>query len=184
MRKNLDLYDIEPVSPRGHLWEEPSRLRRASAWCLAVETTNKVLFLALGLQMGLAQTHVQALHSRYCVRDVAFLGNPVQNQLRVTVPSAAAAARIARQRLHDAIRVLRCERDLDGETLGRRDAQGTGNETDLARDEYAFVYLGGAKMIGDRRVNYSAFFRDREKQGSSGLTMIACEYGPMFAGAQ
>jgi hypothetical protein len=100
----------------------------------------------------------------------------------VTVPSAT-AARIARQRLHDAIRVLRCERDLDGETLGRRDAQGTGNETDLARDEYAFVYLGGAK-IGDRHVNYSAFFRDREKQSSSGLTMIACEYGPMFAGAQ
>jgi len=36
------------------------------------------------------------MRRRYCVRDVAFFGSPIQDQLRVTVvPSAAAAARTA-----------------------------------------------------------------------------------------
>jgi hypothetical protein len=74
---------------------------------------------------------------------VGFLDNPIQDQLRVTGVPSAAGARITRQCFHDAIGVLRSERDLGGETLRRRDAKGTGNETDLARDKDTFVYLMG-----------------------------------------
>ena len=42
--------------------------------------------------------------------------------------------------------MLRCERCLSGETLGRRHAHGTRYETDLARDEDAFVYLDTNKI--------------------------------------
>ena len=56
----------------------------------------------------------------------------------MAAPSAAGGAR---QRFDDAIGVLRYEGDLGGEILGRREAQGTGHEANLPRDENASVYL-------------------------------------------
>ena len=63
--------------------------------------------------------------------------------------------------------MLRCERYLGGETLGRRHAHGTRYETDLARDEDAFVYLDtnkigkGGKGIWRQRLGYFLFTRSR-----------------------
>lgn len=69
---------------------------------------------------------------------MAFFCEPIQDRLRVAAPSAAGGAR---QRFDDAIGVLRYEGDLGGEILGRREAQGTGHEANLPRDENASVYL-------------------------------------------
>ena len=44
--------------------------------------------------------------------------------------------------------MLRYERDLGGEILGRRHAHGAGNEANLPRDENAFVYLYLGSIIG------------------------------------
>ena len=89
---------------------------------------------------------------------MGFLDDPIQDELRVTGVPSAAGARIARQCLHDAIGVLRCEKDLGGEILRCQDAKGTGNETDLARDEDALVYLDGIKIGGiGASVNGSVF---------------------------
>lgn len=80
---------------------------------------------------------------------MAFFCEPIQDHLRVAAPSAAGGAR--RQRFDDAIGVLRYEGDLGGEILGRREAQGTGHEANLPRDENAFVYLefGGGKSLSE-----------------------------------
>jgi hypothetical protein len=69
MRRNLDLYDIEPVSPRGHLWEEPSRLRRASAWCLAVEITKQKIRFYFWLWDY--RWALRKLTSKRCIADIA-----------------------------------------------------------------------------------------------------------------
>lgn len=86
-------------------------------------------------------------------------------------------AGVIRQRLHDAISVLRCERNLRCEGLRGRDGQGTRYKTDLARDEHALVYLD-VRWGCQRRV------LQRAGKRLNGLTTIACEYGPIFAGAQ
>jgi hypothetical protein len=54
-------------------------------------------------------THVQGLRRRYSVRDVVLLSEPIEDQLCVAIPAAAG---IIRQRLYDAIGVLRNERDF------------------------------------------------------------------------
>ena len=75
--------------------------------------------------------------------------------------------------------MLRCEGYLCGETLGRRHANGARYETDLARDEDAFVYLDTNKIgkegmgIGRQRLGYFFIYAIETRWGNCGLTMMA-----------
>ena len=75
--------------------------------------------------------------------------------------------------------MLRCEGYLGGETLGRRHVHRTRYETDLARDEDAFVYLDKNRIEkGKNRNRASAtrlllIYAIETRWGSLGLTTMA-----------